>query len=734
MSNLAQLKQKARSFEQREQWQSALEVYEQITLQRSGADDHDPGLWNRIGDLHTRLGRSEEAISAYDHAVDAYAAAGLQNNAIALCNKILRVTSARPAVYLKLGLISASKGFLADARQHLGRFVSLMRDAERTDEALDRLREAIDAPAEDPAAVRRAVAEQLQACGHDEEAGALFRAAYRLLADGGRSAEAEQVRAHLDALGGDSLDPAAGSEDLGLMSPLPSGADAGNALTGLLLSDIAPLDGFESTAVEPLAADGFDRGAETAAGDTGAADAAASDDALPADELRLDLPLTWPGEETPPEEDTSDLPALTLILPEPEAVPRSDDETDTDFPSLALPADSLLPGLSLDAEEEAEDAAGLALVGLEIAAFPLTEVDRPEVDEPLPLVLLPAIGELDLTPGAVAAEPGIPGGDVGAGDPLAPLRAQVEADPSDRGAIERLVARLRGESADEESVRVLTSAIDALTERDEHAEALAALRLLIDVVPADAALLYQQVEIAFRTGETGAMVRAYLQLAARLEYEGGPDKARAVLERVLELDPDEPTARAALGFPESAPIPRPEDEYVDLAALIFEDEPEEETTRWTVEAEAPTGDEDHDFSEILARFREEVDRNIAPDDATSHYDLGVAFKEMGLYDEATTQFQKALHAGANPIATLEMLGECFVSQSQPAVGRRVLDRAVRLSNAADTELVGVLYWLGRCDEALGHHDLAAEYLERVLAVDFRFRDAESRLRAMQEVA
>ncbi|HEX5724486.1 MAG TPA: tetratricopeptide repeat protein, partial [Longimicrobiaceae bacterium] len=185
--------------------------------------------------------------------------------------------------------------------------------------------------------------------------------------------------------------------------------------------------------------------------------------------------------------------------------------------------------------------------------------------------------------------------------------------------------------------------------------------------------------------------------------------------------------------PPAAPAARPAlpPDYIDLSTLILGDEQAEPTTRFVVEEKEPSGDEDRDFAEMLAHFRQKVAENIEVEDSSSHYDLGLAFKEMGLVDEAIAEFQVALRGGANPLATLELLGQCFVEKGQYAVASRVLDRALRLPNASDADLVGVLYQLGRSEEALGRPATAIEYYERVLSVDIRFRDTSRRIEALR---
>src|SRR3989441_12883743 len=82
-------------------------------------------------------------------------------------------------------------------------------------------------------------------------------------------------------------------------------------------------------------------------------------------------------------------------------------------------------------------------------------------------------------------------------------------------------------------------------------------------------------------------------------------------------------------------------DFVDLSAMILEDDLPARDTRMKVADEEPTGDEERDFQEMLARFKQGIDENIEEGDFQSHYDLGVAFKEMGLFDEAIAELQKA---------------------------------------------------------------------------------------------
>jgi hypothetical protein len=171
----------------------------------------------------------------------------------------------------------------------------------------------------------------------------------------------------------------------------------------------------------------------------------------------------------------------------------------------------------------------------------------------------------------------------------------------------------------------------------------------------------------------------------------------------------------------------PADEgFVDLSALVAEDE-QDADTRFVVAENAPTGDEDHDFAELLAQFKEKVSQNVAPEDAGSHYDLGLAFKEMGLLDEAIAEFQVALRGGHERLQIYEELGQCFMLKEEYNIALKVLQRALQVPYDDELALIGVHYHLGRVQEALGARMEAREAYERVLGLDIHFADVNDRL-------
>jgi tetratricopeptide (TPR) repeat protein len=262
----------------------------------------------------------------------------------------------------------------------------------------------------------------------------------------------------------------------------------------------------------------------------------------------------------------------------------------------------------------------------------------------------------------------------------------------------------------------------------EQGEWLHAYQVATELIQAEPAAIrrYQaRVEVAARMRDPARLCESYVELGDALVREGSAEKAVAVYRRVLELDDGHVRARAALRamVPDVAEPATPSG-FIDLGAMLIDDHPR--STRMRTETPDVDSDENETFRDALAEFRRALDQNLPIEDHQAHYDLGIAFKEMGLLDEAISEFQKALRAPEVRLRTSEALGEVFFDQGRPAVAEAVL-RGVENSPEGDAEKIGVLYWLGRALDAQGKHREAIAYYQRIVAVDVSFRDAGERL-------
>src|SRR5262249_34960677 len=170
MSNVAKLKKQAAEFELKKQFDKALAIYvKMLESFDQNADELDVALFNRVGDLMLRQGNVADAVDYYEKAVDRYADTGFFNNAIALCNKILRHSPGRASVYYKLGKISAQKGFTNDAKVNFLEYADRMQKAGNVNEACRALKEFADLTP-DNEEIRLMLADQLTKAERKDEA------------------------------------------------------------------------------------------------------------------------------------------------------------------------------------------------------------------------------------------------------------------------------------------------------------------------------------------------------------------------------------------------------------------------------------------------------------------------------------------------------------------------------------------------------------------------------------
>jgi len=682
MSSLESLKEAARRHEKREEWQKALDLYGQAIAELDDQETPDIGLFNRVGDLNARIGRAEAAVEHYERAVDLYVEAELANNAIALCKKIIRNLPGHFSAHLRMGRIRAEQGFVVDARNSFLAYAEQAEAAGDVDGALQALGEYV---AIDPADPRVLVTLADLNASHDrtEEALRHLAVGYAALQEEG---DTEGVRKLEEKA--KEIDPAA---DLATMhvdrvSSEPEVDD--DVETGELQ-------------IEPTAIPGSDDAEiEADFGEISIADAEPSDlDGAGLGDLG-DSDSYGPG---------SDLPLVTF----------DDDVAEDDY--------------GAEDDHEVEDGFGIqdADGGEDVEV--VHDADVVEGDD-----IFGAIGDLATEE---HLEDDVDEEDLGSDLPLVTFEdgdeEEEEDEEDDIDVIEFAPEVTEPDSPVEVDVEDATEEPVPVDVPDDPAELFVKLADMAEQAPEDVAIPQRMVETAYRLNDDSAMAQACLALARALERSGEPEKARPVFQQVLSIEPGNAEAAAALQADADARESRRVEEvaasedYVDLAAMIFDDEEEEKTTRFTVAYEEPSGDEDADFKKMLSQFKAKVAENFDATDVKAHHDLGTAYKEMGLLDEAIEEFQQALRASAEHLPTYELLGQVFMEKGEPEAAVNTLRRALRKSDEVDDELVGIYYFLGRAYEDLGEKKHAVEFYDKVFALDINFADVTERLRTLR---
>lgn len=257
-TDLAKLRKKASELEAKKDLSGAIAAYREVIdlFEAGGAEPLDIPLYNRVGDLLMRDGRSADAIQLWERAIEHYMDGGFLNPAIALANKILRASPGRTAAYYTLGRCLAQKGLRAEARQNFLEYATRMQRAGNLDEAFRALTELADlVPEQDD--VRVMLAEELAKADRVAEAVEQLQLAHARLIDAGKMDEAAAI-----ATRARELDPMVALEGMVRVSRASSGGLVfldvdGRPSAAVPAPEVEPmpqrLDGFETTSqAEPM--------------------------------------------------------------------------------------------------------------------------------------------------------------------------------------------------------------------------------------------------------------------------------------------------------------------------------------------------------------------------------------------------------------------------------------------------------------------------------------------------
>lgn len=152
---------------------------------------------------------------------------------------------------------------------------------------------------------------------------------------------------------------------------------------------------------------------------------------------------------------------------------------------------------------------------------------------------------------------------------------------------------------------------------------------------------------------------------------------------------------------------------------------------------------DPGLAEIFDEFREAVeesDEDSAGGDFDTRYQMGLAYREMGLLDQAVEEFQAAANLVAPGDGTprylhcCNMLGHCFMEKGMSRPAALWFKRGLAAPGHTEDEYQAMRYDLGTAYEQLGETDRAIEILSEVYAIDVSYRGVAERLRELQKVS
>ena len=256
-----------------------------------------------------------------------------------------------------------------------------------------------------------------------------------------------------------------------------------------------------------------------------------------------------------------------------------------------------------------------------------------------------------------------------------------------------------------------------------------------------------------------SLMEQTLELADSYLVEGLFTQARAIVSELQLTLPDHPLvldkareieelAAASSGIsavaqplhPASTPVamasepPELEMEYEELVpgdeGFDFAEKLAEELAEVAEIAPMDEGAEMIDVETVFEQFKKGVAEQVSEDDSDTHFDLGIAYKEMGLLPDARREFQVAMGDPRRRCLCWTMIGLIYIEEGQPRDAIEAFQSGLESPEQTPAETVGLHYELGMACEAAGLSDQARLHYDYVFKREPQFREVGQRLQRL----
>lgn len=169
-----------------------------------------------------------------------------------------------------------------------------------------------------------------------------------------------------------------------------------------------------------------------------------------------------------------------------------------------------------------------------------------------------------------------------------------------------------------------------------------------------------------------------------------------------------------------------EDDFFDLAAEL-----ERELSEDQAGGDGAVQPQEQSLEDIIEGFKQGVAENLSPEDYDTHFNLGIAYREMGLLDEAIGEFQLAAKDERYVVDSSSLLGICFLEKGLPELAVRSYRKGLESPSISEEATLGLLYDMGTAYLTLGDSDAAYKTFVEVYGINSHYRDVSSKLQEIK---
>ena len=193
---------------------------------------------------------------------------------------------------------------------------------------------------------------------------------------------------------------------------------------------------------------------------------------------------------------------------------------------------------------------------------------------------------------------------------------------------------------------------------------------------------------------------------------------------------DQAADEAAEQQTKEAEVFESEEEFFDLASELEKELDVEVAASQDLEIVS----DEQSIEEIVEGFRKGMAETLSPEDYDTHYNLGIAYREMGLVDEAISEFQLAAKDSRYLIDCCSLLASCFVDKGFPELAIKWYNEGLDSPTISQDEVLGLQYELGDLYLKIGEADEARQRFVEIYGVNSDYRDVSSKLASLEQAS
>lgn len=287
---------------------------------------------------------------------------------------------------------------------------------------------------------------------------------------------------------------------------------------------------------------------------------------------------------------------------------------------------------------------------------------------------------------------------------------------------------------DEQAYRYYIEAADGFYDEGIYDKSKIAYEKSFKINPDNLKPLKKMADICIKLGKNKEATDLYIHLSDNLEKHGAHKEAEKMKQKannlglvkgVIETEKEKISEKKIeVGKNE---------EYIDLASMLS-DEIKEVSTEKEIDLNKILSEEDtfNDIDVNVNQISEVINRQVEKGDFSAHYDLGISYKEMGMYEMAINEFKSAMRGKTEQLKSLDMLAICHIEIGRYSTAENIFKKALSLPDRSNEEYAGISFNLGQLYEQEKQYVKAMELYRKTKSLGGKFPGIEKKIKNMED--